>query len=852
MTTLTAATATLGGSAISGQLARPASDGASGFTGADAARILRQRLVLICVLWILLSAAATGGTLIWYFYYPDFVASAYIRVDSLRPPDVTDPLNRGTTDEKEIGRELKNQALAVVGPDVLDGVLKDPDFRETNWFSEAAEEAKREGEKLEDLLKDILSVAPLPDTNFIRVSGSWKFPKEVDNIVNTVVRYYMEGIKENQKRAIGEAEEGIGRELETAKNALEAKKRDIDDFRRNEEFSPTTGQQANEQLLTLTALVTELEVEMLGRKTQWEALERVDPEQMPITPDLQAILAQDPAINQLEHRLMLAEENLNIALQRFGEKHRSVMDARFGRDAAAERVAQEQAVKILRYQTQQIQQAKRNYLEAQDQLLALREKMISAKAEQRDKDVNTARYESLVDERGMLRFQYENLLEKKNILSMTKRWKQTVQVQVQSSAVEPLRISSPKLEIVIPAGSFLALAISVGIAFLLELTDKSVRTSRDMLRSQLPVLGTIPTTDDDEVEIDRVETACLDAPHSIVSEAFRNLRANLFFSAPAEQQGVILVTSPSGGNGKTTVATNLAISIALSGRRVLLVDANFRRAALPRVFPGMKPDGLSNILIGQGFLKDYVTETRAPGLDVLSAGPIPPNPAELLGSSYLRDVVVDARSRYDQVIFDGPPVLLVSDAMVLAGAVDGCLLVCEYRQTSRGALQRTQTNLEAINARIFGAVLNSVQTRAGGYFRKIYREFYEYHEADEGHGGTPTPRLDSTKTAAEKAPAGDLPGSTSGRATAGAVATLGTANWAAGASQADLADTDTGDGGDLNIARALNLDTPAAPAGDLSASDLDSDLTDLDSDEFTIDDEFDLGDDLGDESKLDP
>jgi len=447
----------------------------------------------------------------------------------------------------------------------------------------------------------------------------------------------------------------------------------------------------------------------------------------------------------------------------------------------------------------------------------------------------------------MLRFQYENLVEQKNLLNRTLNWEQTVQIQVQSAAVQPLRISSPVLELWIPAGSLLALAISVGIALLIELTDKSVRTPRDMIRSQLPVLGTIPTTDDDEVEIDRVETACLDAPHSIVSEAFRNLRANLFFSAPAEQQGVILVTSPSGGNGKTTIATNLAISIALSGRRVLLVDANFRRAALPQIFPGMKSDGLSNILIGQGFLKDYVTETRVPGLDVLGAGPIPPNPAELLGSSYLRDVVVDARSRYDQVIFDGPPVLLVSDAMVLAGAVDGCLLVCQYRETSRGALQRTQTNLEAINARIFGAVLNAVQTRAGGYFRKIYRDYYEYQEADEDQGATPRPQLDAAQAAAEKDPAEDPPKSPPGGT---AVAALDAD--AAGTEDSPSSPADIGAVDDLDIAKTPDLGEAGGSTSDLAAADLDSDLTDLDSDDFKIDDEFDLGDDLDDEHRPAP
>ncbi|MCZ6815880.1 MAG: hypothetical protein O7F76_04170, partial [Planctomycetota bacterium] len=123
-------------------------------------------------------------------------------------------------------------------------------------------------------------------------------------------------------------------------------------------------------------------------------------------------------------------------------------------------------------------------------------------------------------------------------------------------------------------------------------------------------------------------------------------------------------------------------------------------------------------------------------------------------------LVVDARSRYDQIIFDGPPVLLVSDAAVLAGAMDGVLMVCQYRVTSRGALQRAQSQLDAINTRIFGIVLNMVETRAGGYFRKHYREFYEYQEPVEGEP-VPPAQIESqgaaTATVKTQVPPPDVP-----------------------------------------------------------------------------------------------
>jgi succinoglycan biosynthesis transport protein ExoP len=749
MTTLTAATPQPPMGTTPGPVARPhaapsAPAHGAGLSGADVIRIIRQRLVMIIILWVIFIGATFLTTWLVIRYWPQYKGMAYIQVESINPPNVMEPLKPQEAKLEEVERLLQTQALLVKSPDVLLKALEDPELRDTVWFREAEEEQAKKGEAPLDLLGDIISSEPVRESNYVGVTVTWKVPSEVPTLVNTIVSKYINLVEQQQKQSIRKMDEQLGEELGRAKSQLDQRNKDIEAFRGQEEVMGTSQRESEEKLLTLTALVTELQVDLLGKQSQYEALSKSTPDEMPITAELQNLLNTDPFIFQLEQRLQTADEELRAGKQRFGDNHKVVKGAQTARDIAADRVQEERARKTLSYQTEQIEQAKRNYLEAQEQLLKIKENLNLARSEQRDKDIKQAQYLRMQEEAVQLRTQYEQLLEQKHILTLTLHREKTVQIEVKSWAIAPKRRASPKWEIWVPAGTILGLAISLGFAMLLELADKSVRTPRDVLRHSIQVLGTIPSTEDDEIEISRVETASLDAPHSIVAESFRNLRANLFFSAPAEQQGSILVTSPSGGNGKTTVATNLAISIALSGRRVLLVDANFRRASLPRIFQGMRDEGLSNILIGQAHLDDVVTPTSVPGLDVLSAGPIPPNPAELLGSSYLRDLIIDARARYDQVIFDGPPVLLVSDAIVLAGAVDGVLLVCQYRLTSRGALQRTHSQLEAMNSRIFGAVLNKVETRAGGYFRKAYREFYEYHEP-----GEPTGEVPQLKAAAE-------------------------------------------------------------------------------------------------------
>jgi capsular exopolysaccharide synthesis family protein len=276
-------------------------------------------------------------------------------------------------------------------------------------------------------------------------------------------------------------------------------------------------------------------------------------------------------------------------------------------------------------------------------------------------------------------------------------------------------------------GTFLGLIVALGLALLLELMDTKIRAPVDITRHlQIPILGTIPDVDDEEIAIDSFETAVLDLPRSMVAEAFRNVRTNLFFATPPEKQRSLVITSPKPEEGKTSVMINLGASIAYTSRRVLLVDANFRRPALHTVFGGENESGLSNVLVGRAEWRDQVRKTPMDNMDYLPSGPTPPHPSELLGSDYLRDFVASAIEEYDQVLFDTPPALLVSDALVLASMVDGTILICRARAYSRGVGSRAVGLLHRVNAHVLGAVLNAAQVRRGGYFREQLRTYYDY------------------------------------------------------------------------------------------------------------------------------
>ena len=323
-------------------------------------------------------------------------------------------------------------------------------------------------------------------------------------------------------------------------------------------------------------------------------------------------------------------------------------------------------------------------------------------------------------------------------LNRVKSRQTAIRVNVSQPAVDPLERSSPSVWL-IPVAVLMSLGLAGGLGLGLEFLDKSVRTSQDVERHlDIALLGMVPHTDDEEMKIAQVEAAVRDAPQSMVAEAFRQIRTNLQFTAPGERQRTVLVTSAGPNDGKTTVACNLSIALAQGGRRVLLIDANFRRPAVQRVFADLRGPGLSNLLVGDGTLSGCVHGTTIPRLDVLGGGPVPPNPAELLGGDRCHKLLQEAAGQYDQIVIDSAPVLLASDALVLATAVDGVVLVVRANRSSRGVARRACSLLADVGAHLFGAVLNAAQVTRGGYFREQLRTYYEYQD-EVGKGGAIEP-----------------------------------------------------------------------------------------------------------------
>ncbi|MBC2722195.1 CpsD/CapB family tyrosine-protein kinase [Desulfosporosinus sp.] len=213
---------------------------------------------------------------------------------------------------------------------------------------------------------------------------------------------------------------------------------------------------------------------------------------------------------------------------------------------------------------------------------------------------------------------------------------------------------------------------------------------------------------------------------SPISEAYRTLRTNVQFTGVDSKTKKIMVTSSGPREGKSTTIANLAVSIAQSGKTVLVIDADMRNPTQHKLFGLSNSEGLSMCLVQDQGCQPYINDTAVPNVSVLTGGPIPPNPAELVGSKRMKNLIQEVSEQFDVVLIDTPPIIAVTDAAIIAQEVDGVILVLASGEVNKEFAQRAKEQLDKVGAKILGAVLNKADMRTSDYYY-----YYYYHGSDD-------------------------------------------------------------------------------------------------------------------------
>ena len=325
-----------------------------------------------------------------------------------------------------------------------------------------------------------------------------------------------------------------------------------------------------------------------------------------------------------------------------------------------------------------------------------------------------------------------------------------VAIRVIEPAAVPRSPSSPGLTRSVLPGLVIGLVVGIGVALLRNLLDTRIKSPQQLeALAGLPNLGTISY----DSRVPRRPLTVHEDPRSPRSEAFRQLRTNLQFVDVDDPPTVVAITSAVPSEGKSTTLANLAITLASTGMKVLVIEADLRRPGLSDLFGLDRAVGLTSVLAGRSELPETIQRWEAGGFDVLASGPLPPNPSELLASQQMRSVLDSVRASHDIVLIDTPPLLPVTDAAAIAPACDGTLLVCRSRKTSRSQVDTAVRALASVSAHVLGTIFTFAPTRGP----RAYQQYTQYYGPDQPAGRGPVGESPAEDSPAEDSPARDAP-----------------------------------------------------------------------------------------------
>jgi capsular exopolysaccharide synthesis family protein len=681
---------------------------------------LRKRKWLIILAELICVGLTVGATVLWLMYAPLFTAFAVLEV---RPEPTSAVMAQPGYMAREVLETLAVKYASLAGSEpVLQTALATPEVRATTWLQKSPDDSLPR-------LQDTISISPITASALIRISATGTNKTELPDIVNAVAN----AARERSSEIANRGKQDQIRQLRTERTSL-ADTRDrirADKAKLMREADvPDLTSQTNVRTMELNMIsqqVSVLELEFAQADQQLQLLrQQIQSGDIAKLPAVLQAMDMDPSIRALETALLNMKARQSSMERKYGPKSQKYIEY-MGSIESMQKEADARRQVLLQAQVNAIvantEASKAIIL---GRLTEMRQKYRLIDVSVRDLRATLSAYAQLEEQDKTLTSQVDRI--DSRLVDLRILLQGNAPLEMMQLAYTPLQPSMPRWQIMIPLGILLGLIVGLGMAFLLEFIDTSIKGPSDVVRRiDLPLLGMVPHHDDVEENIADLRVAFASHPNSLISEAFRQIRTCLQFSGPASQRRSLLITSPQPADGRTTVALNLAASIARAGRKVLVVDANFRLPAVHGLFSACPEGGLSSALVGQAAWRDMILEIE-PNFSVMASGPLPPNPGELLGSEQMRTVLAEMVGQYDQVIFDGAPCLVVTDSMALGNLVDGIVLVVRAGANTYGIVQRAQEVLSRGPTHILGIVLNGVRAVAGGYLRKNYEAFYDYHE----------------------------------------------------------------------------------------------------------------------------
>ncbi len=564
-----------------------------------------------------------------------------------------------------------------------------------------------------------LSVTPVRNSRLVDISMTSTDPELAADLANAHARAYMEQNLEYRFSASKEATDWLEGQLAEQRKKVEASEAELQRYKEQHDAVAVEDRQniVVQRLADLNSAATKAKTTRIEKEALYNQLKAI--QNSNALDSFPAVLGNE-YIQKLKSDLGDQQRQQAELSEKYGDRHPEMVKVRSAIQSAEAKL-QIEINKV-------VQSVKSEYDTAAAQERTLVGALDGGKSEALSLNRKGIEFSVLQREAESNRQVYEALLQRTKETGISGERKAS-NIRVVDPAEVPSAPFLPRRQQDLTTAAFSGLVLALGLVFLFEYLDSRIKSPQE-LRAQLnvPFLGMVPSID--------IKAGALlhDGVPPNFAEAIRGVRTNVLFSSADDGVRHIVVTSAGPGEGKSMFSSNLAVSLAQAGQRVLHVDADMRRPRVHAIFDISQEPGLSNLLVGDCKPSEAIRKTAVQNLCVLPAGMIPPNPAELLGSKRCEEFFATLGQSFDWVILDSPPVLAVADASILANTATGVVFVVGADQTSRQAARAALEQLEAVQAHVIGAVLNRVDLEKNPYYYSAYyRKEYSRYYAQASH-----------------------------------------------------------------------------------------------------------------------
>jgi polysaccharide biosynthesis transport protein len=656
---------------------------------------------------------------------PTYMASARMQIN--RESD--NPLNeKGSVESRYEMDYLQTQYKNLQSRTLLGMVVNHPDLKLTSdpRYSKAIDPISK--------LSADVTISPVRLSRLVDIKVEHNDPKKAAAIANTIGRLFISNNIAQKRLSSSEALGWLTAQETSMRDKVDDADTKLQEYRqtKNEVSLEDTDNLIRQSLFSAKAELNRAHMEALQADETIAEIDRILAAGAAI--DSIPQIRDSLVIQRLQQELGLREANLAALLTRYRHKHPSVIQANGEIETMKEKIKQEAkfALDALRNNA--------NFLKKREEALIANVEAETAK--QQTLNALRIEYDALKRESENAKTIYSNVLLRRNETELLSRLAANNIVLVDPAPV-PTSPVKPKVILTILFGIFGGVLAGVGLAFFVNYLDDSIKSQDDVENTLgLAFLGYVPNIKTNSV-VER-DLQAHSHPQSNAAEGFRTIRATLSLTHKPEKLRLVSVTSTIPSEGKSLVASNLAIVSAQTGLRTLLVDADLRRPSVHKAFQLHSPTGLSAFLTGEtSDLEDITHKSEVPNLDVICCGAIPASPSELIGSARMQTFLELVKDKYDRVVLDCPPISAVSDPLVIAAKTDGVVFVAKFNKIRREHARRSVQRIQSAGIHIMGAVINDIDFEGKDSY--YYSYYYYQNRYYSSHYKTDADKADKTE-----------------------------------------------------------------------------------------------------------